>query len=414
MRILLLAPHPFFQERGTPIDVLLVLRVLSERPDTTVDVLTYHEGVDVELPNIRIHRIRAPRFASGIKPGFSAKKLFCDLLMFFGAWRMARHGRYDLVHAGEEAVFIAMALKRAFGIPYAYDLDSSIAQQMVEKRPALRPFAPLFNRLERLAIRGAMICFPVCMALEDLCRENGARKTVTLHDISQLANPGAATTGQLRRELGIHGVLFLYIGNLESYQGIDLLLESFDLASAVDPGISLVVIGGAPDDVDRYRLRAEQMGFGNRCAVLGPRPFGDLDAYLAEADVLVCPRIRGINTPMKVFPYLHSGRPVLATDIRTHNQILTTREAWLVPPHPQEFAAGMLRLAQDPDLRRRLGEKGREFVEAGHTFAAHRQRLSEAYDWIRLQIAGADDSDAAGGNAPFSCRVDSDSGDART
>jgi glycosyltransferase involved in cell wall biosynthesis len=102
----------------------------------------------------------------------------------------------------------------------------------------------------------------------------------------------------------------------------------------------------------------------------------------AEADVLVCPRIRGINTPMKIFAYLHSGRPVLATDLVTHSQILSSQEAMLAPANPRDFAAGMLRLARDPDLRRTLGGSGRAFVEAGHTFPAHRRRLADAYDWI--------------------------------
>ena len=56
MRILLLAPHPFFQNRGTPIDVLLVLKVLVERENTHVDLVVYNEGEDVELPNLKTYR----------------------------------------------------------------------------------------------------------------------------------------------------------------------------------------------------------------------------------------------------------------------------------------------------------------------------------------------------------------------
>ncbi len=80
MRILQLAPHPFFQERGTPIDVLQVLRVLVERPDTTVDLLVYHEGDDVDLPNLTIYRTPALPLTRGIRPGFSFKKLICNIL----------------------------------------------------------------------------------------------------------------------------------------------------------------------------------------------------------------------------------------------------------------------------------------------------------------------------------------------
>ena len=57
MKVLVLAPHPFFQERGTPIDVSLVLRVLSERADTSVDLLVYNEGEEFSLPRLTIHRV---------------------------------------------------------------------------------------------------------------------------------------------------------------------------------------------------------------------------------------------------------------------------------------------------------------------------------------------------------------------
>ncbi len=386
MNVLLLAPHPFYQERGTPIDVMLVLRVLAERPGTTVDALVYHEGTEIDLPNVRLHRIRAPRWLSGIKPGFSLRKLLCDFLMFREALRMVRARRYDVVHAGEEAVFIAMHIKARFGIPYAYDLDSSIAQQLVEKKPWLGPLARVFGRMERAAIRGAEICFPVCNALDDLCRGNGARWSVTLHDISQLRNPGAVPTGDLRRELGATGPVLLYIGNLEAYQGVDLLLDSFALALKRSPDLTLAVIGGAPDDVASYRAKAQRLGIDRRCHILGPRPFDRLDSYLAEADILACPRIRGVNTPMKIFAYLHSGKPVLATDLPTHNQILTGAEALLAPANPEGFAAGMLALSGDAALRERLGRGGRAFVEKGHTFDAHRRRLMEAYDGIEAGL----------------------------
>jgi glycosyltransferase involved in cell wall biosynthesis len=92
---------------------------------------------------------------------------------------------------------------------------------------------------------------------------------------------------------------------------------------------------------------------------------------------------------MKIFPYLHSGRPVLATDLRTHNQILTSNEAYLAPADPEGFAKGMLDLANDPSLRERLGRQGRAFVEQNHTYDAHRSRLNKAYDWIEAELGKA-------------------------
>jgi hypothetical protein len=148
MKVLVLAPHPFFQNRGTPIDVLLVLKVLIYRNKTMVDLLVYNEGTDVELPNLRTFRTPSLNLTRNIRPGFSFKKLIADFFMFFIAWRLVHKNRYDVVHAGEEAVFFAMFFRLVYGIPYVYDLDSSIAQQMVEKNQSLKKISHILNLFE--------------------------------------------------------------------------------------------------------------------------------------------------------------------------------------------------------------------------------------------------------------------------
>lgn len=388
MRVLVLAPHPFFQERGTPIDVLLVLRVLAERPDVELELLTYHEGEDVDVPGLTIHRIRRPPGVHHVRPGFSAKKLVCDLYMFLAFIRLLSRNRYDLVHAGEESAFFALLARRFSGVPYVYDLDSSIAQQLVESRPWLAGLGPRFSRVEGSMIREALVALPVCEALAELCREHGAKRVVPLYDISQLSQPDAPRTGVLRRELGAadDDLVVLYTGNLEPYQGVDLLVDAFAIAAREEPRLRLAVIGGVPDDVEALRSRIEAHGLRDRAAVTGPRPFEDLHLYLADADILACPRVRGINTPMKIYPYLHTAKPVIATDLPTHTQLLTPDLAMLAPPTPQAFARGMLELARDPELRVRLGAAGRELIEREHTYEAHRRRLNDAYDWIAHRL----------------------------
>jgi glycosyltransferase involved in cell wall biosynthesis len=388
MRVLLLAPHPLLVERGTPIDVLLVLRVLSERPDSHVDVITYDEGTDIDLPQVTVHRIRQPRVTRGTAPGFSLKKVINDTLLLREAWSFVRRGRYDLIHAGEESVYMALLFKRWFGVPYVYDMDSSIAQQMIESRPYLRPVFPLFDRLETLAVRHSTACLPVCNALAGLCERKGAKRIETLHDISQLKDPGQERTGWLSRDLGLPpgSLIILYSGNLESYQGVDLLVRGFALASKADERLRLVVVGGASRDIGWYRRLADRLGVGDRAHFLGTWPFDQLDRVLAESDIVACPRSRGINTPMKIFPYLHSGTALLATRLHTHTQLLTDEHAYLAEASPEGIARGLLELAGSEALRRRLGAAGRRLVEANHTFAAHRERVLRVYDWLEREV----------------------------
>ena len=98
MKVLLLAPQPFYTDRGTPIAVDLVLRTLSARGDT-VDVLTYHLGADRTYPGVRLQRIPRIPFIRAVRPGPSIEKLCCDAVFAIVALWTARRGRYALVHA---------------------------------------------------------------------------------------------------------------------------------------------------------------------------------------------------------------------------------------------------------------------------------------------------------------------------
>ena len=268
-------------------------------------------------------------------------------------------------------------------------MDSSIAQQLVEKKPALRPLAGVFDRLEAAAIRGAAACAPVCPALADLARAAGAAHVETLHDVSQLRDPDRPATGWLHERLGLDrsAPLVVYVGNLEAYQGVGLLVEAMGVAAMAEGSAAaahavIVGGGGAAGAGEALQARAAALGVAGRVHLAGVFPADRLDEVLAEATVLAAPRTRGINTPQKVFPYLHSGRAVLATDLPTHSQRLTPAVCRLAAPEPAAFGAALAGLLADPAGRARLGAAGRAFVLAEHTFDAHQRRVDRLYDAV--------------------------------
>ncbi|MEX0886986.1 MAG: glycosyltransferase family 4 protein [Phycisphaeraceae bacterium] len=389
-RVLVLAPQPYYLERGTPIDVDLLVRALGERGHE-VDLVTYHEGRDQHHPGVTLHRIRAPRWLADVTPGFSGKKLVCDLLLLAKAWAVWRRRRPDVVHAGEEAVFIALALRVVHGTPYVYDMDSSLAQQLVEQMPALAPASRPLAACERVAIRRSLAAAPVCDELAALARDRGAPHVQVLHDISQLRVDGQVQPGQVRAKAGLadDDPVVMYVGNFEPYQGLDLLLAAGARARARGARFHLVLLGGTAGQARQIEAQAAAMGIDDRVHCVGPWPLERLHEALVDADVLVVPRTRGVNTPMKVFPFLHSGKPVLATDLRTHTQILDTSIAMLAPPEADAFAAALTRLLGDRALREQLGAAGRRFVEANHTYAAHRQRVDQLYAYIEARCLHA-------------------------
>ena len=380
MRILLLAPHPFYQERGTPIAVDLLLRALAKRGDR-VDLLTYAEGEDRDYgPGVRIHRLRTPRFLRGIRPGFSLKKLLADAYMLPHAARLARENGYDAIHAVEEAAFIARRIGRKQGIPYVFDMDSSMPRQIADKLPLASPLLPLMRALERRAVRGAEVVVPMCDALAQEAEAAGAKRVVVLRDISLLpVDPPLCPEKGFRLALGLRGPALLYVGNLEPYQGIDLLLDAFARVAPKAPDASLVVAGGRPEDVSAYRAKADALGIGPQTRFLGPRPVADMIHLFRDADVLVSPRTQGQNTPMKIYSYLDSGKPVLATRLPTHTQVLNDDVAWLVEPAPQAVADGLVRLLADAPLRQRLAENAKRLARAAYSLPAFEAALERLY-----------------------------------
>ncbi|MBE9069020.1 glycosyltransferase family 4 protein [Leptolyngbya cf. ectocarpi LEGE 11479] len=193
---------------------------------------------------------------------------------------------------------------------------------------------------------------------------------------------------QLRSTHHITGPLLMYVGNLERYQGIDLLLDSFKLALTETREARLVIIGGASEHITQYQHHSQRLGIDAYVHFIGKRPVEELAHYLAQADILVSPRVQGNNTPMKLYSYLDSGKALLATDLPTHTQVLNRQVAWLAMPTPQEFSQGMLALIQDPDLRERLGAEAQALVAKQHTYEAFSAKLIGLYDWLQGQLVG--------------------------
>lgn len=387
MNILLLAPHPFYQERGTPIAVNLLLQALSGLGHS-VDVLTYHEGEEVTVPGVTLHRIRRPPLARNVPPGPSLKKILCDTAMAPHALRLARERSYDLVHAVEESVYMAMAIQRRHGTPYLYDMDSSLARQIAEKFPFLRFMLPLMTRTERAAIRRALAVVPVCDALADIARAEGASKVFLLRDISLLTPATPSDVDAVRTLIPPDPrPCFMYIGNLERYQGADLMLDSFSAFLQSGGAGRLVIAGGKADDLRRYQDKVTRLGLAGTVQFLGPQPVRRMAALFERADILVSPRIRGNNTPMKVYSYLASGKAILATDLPTHTQVLTPQVALLAPAATQPFSAAMARLAADAGLRQRLGESAGQLARLAYSRESFKTAVAGLYQWIGAELA---------------------------
>lgn len=388
MRILLLAPHPFYQERGTPIAVELLIKALVERGDR-VDVVVYPEGETRDYGDqVRIIRVQSHSWLTGIRPGFSMKKLLADICLYRVARHLVQAHDYDVIHAVEESVFIARRLGRRFQIPYVFDMDSSMPEQIVDKFNILRPVLSMMRCVERSAIRDAAAVVPMCDALAESAKQMGARHVVVLRDISLMPHDVEYDAERaFRQPHNISGRAVLYVGNLESYQGIDLLVDAFRLVAERRADVTLVVVGGREDDVKRYQQTVEAVGgLSDRIVFTGPKPVGDMVHLFEEADILVSPRIAGTNTPMKVYSYLDAGKPLVATRLPTHTQVMDDSVAMLVDPDAESMAAGIVALLDDSLEAGELANRARRLARDCYSYDAFRQAVNTVYDELATRV----------------------------
>lgn len=376
-----MAPQPYFQERGTPIAVDLLVKALSEEGNK-VDLLVFNEGEDRTHSGVTLHRVKSFPSITGIKPGFSLRKLYLDLWMFFAFVRLLFKNNYQVVHAVEESSFFAMLLKPFFKYKYVSDIDSSMTTQLVDKVAGLKILEPVLRKIESLPVRFADVVIPVCDALANEIYEYRDKNIFILKDITLTEEQAGDVADENLRALFDHPDLpmFLYIGNLESYQGIDLLIQSFSKMIEGGRLANLLLIGGEDADIEKYNREIKRLGLTKNIVLAGKRPVSGLGYYMSQCDVLASPRTQGVNTPMKVYSYLASGKPVIATRLPTHTQVMSDENSVLAEPNESDFSEKLGLLAENKERFLDKAKKAVELIEQEHSYKAFKRTLSLAYD----------------------------------
>ena len=402
-RVLLIAPQPFFLIRGTPINVRAMLESLGSA-GYEVDLLAYPIGEDISVPGVKVHRTMKLPFVNSVPIGPSLLKLPLDFLLFCSALRLVLKNKYAVIHGVEEGGILACLLSRAFRIPFVYDMDSCMSAQL--KQAGFLPSSILvraFDRIEGYCMKRASAILTVCRALSRKVEKSGCGSRV--HQIEDFPYPPAtlwdsAGLAKITAEFGSEGTSIVYTGNLSTYQGIDLLLRAFVIvlknSGLLDaslwqeaPLARLLIVGGGKRDADpvlKYQKLARSLGIDHAVVFTGNRPAEEMGAFQEYADVLVSPRIDGENTPLKLYSYMASGTPIVATNIISHTQVLSSETAFLAEPAPAAFAEA-LELAIDKTSGRREESRQRalrakQLVETRYSEAEFSRRLLAMYEKV--------------------------------
>jgi glycosyltransferase involved in cell wall biosynthesis len=279
---------------------------------------------------------------------------------------------------------IGVLLSALLRLPHLYDMHSSLPQQLTNfaftGSPLIRR---IFLAIERLMIRRSRVVIVICPSLEETVRAIEPKAQVVLIEnapgsAEEQATPEGAAAVRASLRLQPDTPLVLYTGTFEAYQGLDLLFAAMAAVRAKRPDARLLLAGGKPEQVEKARADARSAGIDDVTIFAGERPAGEIPAYLLASDILVSPRSRGTNTPLKIYQYLRSGKPIVATRLLTHTQVLSDDTAILTDASPREFAAGILQAIENPGQSTELGRRARTLAETKYSYEAYLERTRRA------------------------------------
>ena len=371
MRISYFADIRFPIERANGVQTMETCHALARRghhvrlvvrPDTLVpprDPFAYY-GLP-ELPALRIDRCRVPAWPPARRVAYLAHAV--------GRSLGARGA--DVVMTRDLSLAAALLrLPAAWHPPIVYeshgyapavsrDLPQIVSGAVPGSSAKLRRLAANERRVWRHAAGYVTITAALSRELEDLF---GPRPALSV--VADGARRGAPAEPGLRRRRSAEAPVVGYAGHLYPWKGVDVLVR----ALAHLPGTRALVVGGlqAEPDLARVRQLADQVAPG-RVTFTGQVDPPRVAALLRDADVLVLPntptRISAAYTsPLKLFEYMASGRPIVASDLPSLREILRPDDnAVLVEPgDPAALARGVSRVLGDEAWAARLAARAQQ------------------------------------------------------
>jgi glycosyltransferase involved in cell wall biosynthesis len=255
-----------------------------------------------------------------------------------------------------------VAAARAAGVPHVVELNAPLPAEAARYRRL--EAGALAERLEREVLSSADVVVAVSPPLAGYARARAARCVEVVPNAVALERFPSPADHANREPVAV------FAGSLRPWHGIETVAAAWRLLGASAP--RLLVLGDGPAAADLTGVGAE---------LVGGVPHAEVPAALVRSDIGLVPYgpdAPSYFSPLKLFEYLAAGLAVVASAIPGVTDVVSAREAWLVPPgDPHRLAGAVAELASAPGTRRRTGTAGRELVAGRHTWA-HRARSLRA------------------------------------
>ena len=316
---------------------------------------------------------------------------------------VARQVKPDIIHAHSPVLNARAALSvgHSLGIPVVYEIrafwEDAAAAHGTFRADGLR--YRLARHLETGAVRAADAVTTICEGLrQDIVARGVPEENVTVIpnavDPAEFAHPEPADPA-LKARLGLDGATVLgFIGSYYGYEGLDLLLDAMPFITARAPQVKLLLVGGGPEEA-ALRAQAERLSLGASVVFAGRVPHQDVAKYYALVDGFIYPRhpmrLTELVTPLKPLEAMAQRKPVLASDIGGHRELIAHNVTGLLFPagSPDAIADAVGAWVSDPSRADRLLDEAYRYVTEVRTWANSVARYGPVYERLAAGRAQA-------------------------
>lgn len=279
-----------------------------------------------------------------------------------------------------ESMFFALGARRHAGKGVVYCRDEWVLALLIllgVRSTVWESHTGAWNIAARFVARRVRALVTITEGLSDFYAERGIPRTKMLVapdgvSLEDFVSP--APKEEVRKRLGIpaHAKLAMYIGGLGGWKGSDTLYAA---AEKLPKGVTVAVIGGKKEDVPMLSASHPRMRF------LGPRPYTELADNQAAADALILPNTgtseisARLTSPLKLFTYMASGVPVVASDLPSIREVVDETSVFFVPADdPNALAEGIMRALENIGEARQRAAAARALI-LGYTWEKRAERI---------------------------------------
>ena len=342
------------------------------------------------IDGIHIYRYRLPFEAEGAK-GYLIEYSVALFHTFRLAWKVQFSQGFDVVHACNPpdllfliGGFFKLFLRKKFLFDH-HDINPELYEAKFGRRDFFYQLMVLF---ERWTFKSADVSIATNESYKKIAIERGGMDSDKVFVVRSGPKLDRMRILPPKEELK-HGRRYLvgYVGVMGAQEGIDLLLHSahYMIKDLGRTDVHFGLVGGGTS-LEEMKQLAINLGIGDFVTFTGRVPDQELLEMLNTADICVNPDVANEmndkSTMNKIMEYMALGKPIVQFDLTEGRVSAQDASLYAKKNDPVDMAVKIVQLLDDPELRQRMGEFGRNRVRNELEWRYEVPKLLAAYDAV--------------------------------